>query len=59
MKQQRLIMQKRFAGWSLVLAAALAALVGIAWLLNGRRADTGKPAAVVMAYSPFESTALV
>jgi NitT/TauT family transport system substrate-binding protein len=38
------------------MAAVLAAAIGLALLL---RADTGKPVAIVMAYSPFESTALV
>lgn len=53
-----MILRKRFALWSLLIAAILAAGIGIAWQVNGR-AGAGKPASIIIAYSPFESTALV
>jgi len=42
-----------------VLVAVLAAVIGLAWLLHARQDDAGTMDSLTMAYSPFESTALV
>lgn len=59
MKPVKRQLPKRFALWSIPLVAVLAAGVGLAWLRHVRQDDAGTMDSLTMAYSPFESTALV